>query len=355
MLLLDSPMLLRKKKTCPQCRGQVREAPVEAREIRSIVQSLHTSGLSSDIQILPDVAAAAERATGDPWKGIFTRNNADAGLRRLLEHANARLDLAEYGAAEGDPQQGDLVGFGGDRGVYDPEDGVYRCTRCHHEIVEGACTSCARLYPGLMPRHRLDALDFFDIAAEDEMSIADDEWWETEEFDDEDADLGFLGWEPGREEEGGPARVRLGSLSGDERSDDDDIMILLSDDDDDESYEGSFIDDGDDAGTVDAMVVERHPRSASRGSIRNTSDGESLEIEEGSEGEGDGQSDEDYAPIRRAPPRRGNARPIYISDDEDEDEVETISGGRGRGEREFITILSDDELVVFSAAVLVFC
>jgi hypothetical protein len=313
LLLLDSPMLLRKKKTCPQCRTIVREPPIEARELRSIMTTLRSSTLSADLSELQgDVLERAEKSVpAEPWKGIFAK----------LDHRNERWQDFLFGPVPAPHEQdGNDVGFGGDRGTYDPEDGVYRCTRCHHEIVGGTCTNCNRLYPGLVRR---EAMDFFDAFGDDD--YGDDDWWdgdeadfdEDDEFDEHEGIYGlgafFDRW--GRRDQAGFDRRMLGGVESEEDNDGDAVDDLNpngSTDEGEESYEGSFIDDNDgddsddDDGEVDAMV-RRPSRPASRGSFTLTED-EDLE--------------DDLNELPPAPHRRRQTHAIYTS--EDENDVENI-------------------------------
>lgn len=322
MLRLDSPMLLHKKKTCPQCRGIVREAPIEARELKSIAAALRSSGLSSEMNMSEGEESRVENAPTDPWKGIFNANE-------LLQWAgNFRGGHMTEGAA---PRL--------DRGVYDPEDSVYRCRDCHHEIADGICTSCHRVYPGHLTHIR-------DFVPEDDLwaDFTDEGDWDDED-DEMDADELLWGWDERSIEETpefaeglnllfgydyggrGPRRNNEGSQRSLSDSNSDSQSEVGSPHSDDGSYEGSFIDDGDEEedGEVDEMV-----RWGSRSrSFRLTEDDESIESDGG--GSTDEHPDEDIHQYHHRRPRRWQGRPIYISDDDEEidDEAgETVASQR---------------------------
>ena len=71
----------------------------------------------------PNAGGDGNAAARDPWTNIFP------SLRAAPAH-NAHLE--------------DQAAFG----MYDAEDGVYRCLDCLHEIWAGSCAQCGRLYPG---------------------------------------------------------------------------------------------------------------------------------------------------------------------------------------------------------------
>ncbi|KAI5118951.1 hypothetical protein M0805_006297 [Coniferiporia weirii] len=175
LLARDTPMLLRKEKTCPHCRAVVREVPVEAWGIKDIVAHLFASKGNMAKDLYPDHVKPPEtRETGisqpsaDAWKGVFKPDHA-----RAQAIFNTLINLGTGGgAAEANEDRG----RDGDRGFYDDEDNVYRCTVCYHEVWDGICTACGRLYPGLL-----------DHAEEDDDGDDDGgDWMDAENFQEED-------------------------------------------------------------------------------------------------------------------------------------------------------------------------
>ena len=133
---------IRRKKTCPHCRAIVRERPVEVWAIKEMVVTVVKSGLADIDAIPPDLLSdsAAPNATGsgsntpkeDPWKDIFS-------------------PLAQSGRGRGMEELGGV--YLRERwGIRDDEDGgIYRCVDCAHEIWDGVCSGCGRIYPAHRP------------------------------------------------------------------------------------------------------------------------------------------------------------------------------------------------------------
>jgi len=210
-------------------------------------------------------------ANPDPWKNIFP-NEGGAGRRRFpWFFPGADID------DDDDIPIADIAPRGEDVGMLDLEDGgIYRCLDCMHEIWDGICTSCGRVYPG----HRPDVDDGHDDDEDDVIG-----WWEeqmgAEEVDMAD-DPGWMGLEGGDGDDdgdddnwpghfGAPWRHRMHMFGGpfgfigavhmdeddEEEGEGDDLRVSdgegerSRDRDDDEEeeggYESSFIDDEDDA------------------------------------------------------------------------------------------------------------
>lgn len=277
LLALDSLQLLRKKKTCPQCRAVVRQAPIEAWGLKNIFASLVSTGLAKELY--PDTDSAVSlprRATGtqtDVWKGIFFRSSGHG----LVAHAGNQHAGGAYAEA-----------LHGDHGYFDEEDDIYRCTQCHHEILDGACSSCGRIYPGLIPELD-DILDDINI---DDMDFA-------HFYDANPGDALYEDALPGED-------------AAEEASEDDD------------EYESDFIDDrGADGGSDPAnevgeadLVFGRNPRVRPR---------RQLAVPEVDSDE-EPQADEDpwangYL-VRNPPMRRSRPRPhrTVVSDGPEDDE-----------------------------------
>jgi len=115
-----------RKKTCPHCRATVRERPAEAWGIKEMVSVLVKSRLATGFPDPLDEAGSGDSSGGgtvprDPWETIFPKLHRPADVH---------------------DQDQELFGN------YDVEDGVYRCLDCFHEIWNGVCTSCERIYGG---------------------------------------------------------------------------------------------------------------------------------------------------------------------------------------------------------------
>ncbi|KAH9885273.1 hypothetical protein C8Q73DRAFT_777516 [Cubamyces lactineus] len=309
------PVWLRKK-TCPHCRAVVKERPIEIWTIKEMVASLVKSGLAT--ALLPPPEQAAD-AAGDPWAGIF-RPSANQ-LHGVFPDGQPPALLQQV------------------MGLRDDEDGgIYRCIDCHHEIWDGACSECGRVYPGHNP----------DGAHPDELDDADDfgHWdlrrdpfWD-EEDDEEDEDyleeyganwagldmlrqLFFPAPRYRHEDEDGDSASEGG---GSHHSDDGSVRIEEVDGDaehgdggSEDGYESSFIDDGDD-------VAGRRRAARRRAPSVDLDQDEVIEL-----------SDDDDADFRPAPAPPSEA-----------DEVQYVGHGRRRGAlagraRGPIVITSDEE------------
>ncbi|KAI0057272.1 hypothetical protein BV25DRAFT_1831253 [Artomyces pyxidatus] len=230
----DPLPVLSRRKTCPHCRAVVRERPTEVRGIKDMVAALVSSGLAPDFPPPP-----ADNAERDPWAGIFRDPTAPAAL---------------------DGPMGEL-------GMWDAEDDCYRCLDDNHELVEGKCTHCDRVYIG----HLADYPLFDDLE------------------EDEDDRPGWL-----------PTMAQMLGFgvhhSDDEHSSDEDHDGVGSDD----GYGGSFIDDGEEGHGVNGEANEV------------------IEISSDEEGEG----------RARRGNRRGAA--IIVSDEEDGSDADVRVPPRGR-------------------------
>lgn len=147
--------------------------------------------------------------------------------------------------------------------MLDMEDGgIYRCFDCMHEIWDGVCTSCGRLYPGHQPNPddddtNHDWVDDEPIA--EEVDIGDDPGWmgleggdgdDVGDEDDHDPIPMHQLWIDGEMAMMvGPARFYHDDLSDDYYDEDDigDSDYGLDDrgggDEDEDRYESDFIDD----------------------------------------------------------------------------------------------------------------
>jgi hypothetical protein len=142
---------LRRRKTCPICRTAVYERPAEMWGIKNMVSALVRSHLVDlpEPPNSPTVRGAGERNQNaeneghDPWRNVFRANR-----RRQQRNGLHLLDLV--GHAPPHEQEEDRERFG----WHDAEDGgIYRCVDCYHEIWDGVCSGCERVYQGLGDDH----------------------------------------------------------------------------------------------------------------------------------------------------------------------------------------------------------
>ncbi|KAL4072213.1 hypothetical protein V8B97DRAFT_1866846 [Scleroderma yunnanense] len=135
------PVIMRQK-TCPHCRGVVRERPIEVWGVKGIVQSVAKSNLVPSHLSAPTNPPEPQNANTDPWSGIFPK-----------VHQRSRRTYPWFVSVDdGDEPHPGPAPRGEDMGMLDMEDGgIYRCFDCMHEIWDGVCTSCGRLYPGHRP------------------------------------------------------------------------------------------------------------------------------------------------------------------------------------------------------------
>ncbi|KAG9127308.1 hypothetical protein FRC07_014938 [Ceratobasidium sp. 392] len=100
----DAPRQGRKRKTCPHCRGAVRLRPVELFGLAPAAAAL--AGQSDPSAVTPAFGPVTSAA--DPWAKLFP-------------------------VATGHP-------------LRDEEDGVLRCPDCFHEVWDGECVRCRRVF-----------------------------------------------------------------------------------------------------------------------------------------------------------------------------------------------------------------
>ncbi|KAF8607281.1 hypothetical protein BDV93DRAFT_542250 [Ceratobasidium sp. AG-I] len=101
-----------KRKSCPHCRGAVRSRPVELFGMGSVVAALVGQPGPAVASASTSAAKAVESpagSTSDPWSGLFPPTPAGHALR-------------------------------------DDADGVLRCPSCFHEIWDGECVRCGRMF-----------------------------------------------------------------------------------------------------------------------------------------------------------------------------------------------------------------
>lgn len=316
------PVWLRKK-TCPHCRTVIKDRPIEIWTIKDMVATLVKSGLAP-APLLPLAPPPEEgAANADPWSGIFrpaTRNHdifPDWQPPELMQQLMGMRD--------------------------DEDGGIYRCVDCHHEIEDGACSQCGRVYPGHNPLdHHPDEFDDDVVGHWAAHEILDDSM-------DEDEDDDFVAADHGGG--GGLARLpvemirQLFMLNGPGDADSDSLYT-------DES--------GDDAGFADEQVladfVAAHPGHHAYIERVQHDDGDDEEGYESSFIDDDGNGED--RPRRRRAPSVDLDRDSVIDlseadeepavDDGQDDEVQFVGFGRRRGGlaargRAAIVITSEDE------------
>lgn len=328
-----------RKKTCPHCRAVVRDRPTEVWNIKDMVDALVKSKF---VEPHPNPPIPASRTSDvDPWTGIFRGPSTmlDMFPNVLFGH---RVHQPHHDHEQAHPAAPEPAVARQMMGMRDEEDGgIYRCIDCYHEIWDGVCSSCGRVYPGHDP-------------SEDEDAGLTHMLWDdpdASDFDDEDDDQMRL--ETWGQHRFGPAPTwfSLGRLfdnnpdmyprlPGEDDEDDEDYVDEVprrhfleidedeegdGDDDDDESYEGSFIDDSEAPPHVlrrsshsaehedqdDVEILARHYRDTAGRHVHSSPSGRSPAL-----------SDEEddvrpvTGPIRTRPGLLRRGRGTVISDDE---------------------------------------
>lgn len=164
-------------KTCPHCRGTVRQRPIPAYAIRDI---LGIVGPPCSIPA-PEAEQDQKDVNGkkkpkrDPWKGVFPPDDGHGGGGFPPWHGFGGmgpggqppdgpndtapvppdvLDGSDYEYAHDDephePLQNPAPSTPPPPPILDEEDGVRRCGECLHELWQGACTNCDVVYPELV-------------------------------------------------------------------------------------------------------------------------------------------------------------------------------------------------------------
>lgn len=251
---MRNPMF--KRKTCPHCRAVLRERPIEVFSIKEMVGILKQSGLAQGLP--PHVETDDPTpAPADPWEGLFRKQPLRHGNGPPLPHFVDDEDIPGFMGTGGhfvnDGDIPEFVGAGGhaNLGIYDEEDRVYRCEDCLHEIWDGVCSECGRVYTG-------EPVDLEDFDDDDDLMPPAFHLMHANgvmplgmlfpDFDDEDEDL-----------TGGDLEAFGLHFDG------------AREDDENESYESSFIDDDgggpdiiDLAGSDNEAVVAGPARRAAR-------------------------------------------------------------------------------------------
>ncbi|KAK0194405.1 hypothetical protein F5146DRAFT_1135159 [Armillaria mellea] len=277
-------LLAHKPKTCPHCRAVITKRPIEIWTIKSAVTGLLKSGLLTDI---PDHPQSETNPEEDPWKGAF-------GAPRLQQN-DQDLDMM---------------------GMLDAEDGVYRCRDCMHEIWDGVCSNCDRIYPGNPhAQHRMEMDMFpppnFHNHPRNVFNL------DVQMSDEEDYDESFL--------EGS-----VGSFI-DDGSDDGAIEVHDSDSEGDSRSVSPWREGRRSPSEVLLSLLASPPRSSVYPSLRNLSPHSSSpsssrhdtwDATRTDSVDGDSTFEEEVVDNpRRSVVYRSTTRPIVIDDDEEEEEV----------------------------------
>ncbi|KAF8556618.1 hypothetical protein OG21DRAFT_1506375 [Imleria badia] len=330
-----APPAIMRKKTCPHCRAVVRERPVEVWGVKGIAHATGKSGLLPNQFPVPIEAPESQNANADPWKDIFPRPGAGSHRRFPWFFPDADSD-------DDDVHIADIAPRGDDVGMLDMEDGgIYRCLDCMHEIWDGVCSSCGRVYPGHRPEgdedDEADAVGWLeDHMGAEEVDVADDPGWmglEDGEADDGGDIDDWRPFEPWRRQFHmfrGPWGF-LGTIHVDEEDDEedeDDIIYGRADDprvvdedegSEDEGYESSFIDDDvDEAPRIYEIRDEDEVRGRSR-------------IVELASDEGDEQEGVSDVPERGRVPRRH--APIVVSSSSEASEDDVVPSRHSKPQR----------------------
>ncbi|PFH51123.1 hypothetical protein AMATHDRAFT_59580 [Amanita thiersii Skay4041] len=271
---------VRKRKTCPICRAQVVERPVEVWSIKDMVTGLVRSGL---------VEIPATNQTQGGGNGETNQNNAGDSWKRIFAPARGqRLPVNQWDErVPGEPEE---VGY------YDAEDNVHRCIDCLHEIWGRRCSNCNRDYPG-------------------------------QDSDEEDEDLMDF------EGQGNHRHMWLEHLQrviegievADDDDDDDDEDIEISDD-----YGSEDEDHGDIWGYSDTYSIDEDGEEEATGYIEEVEDDEGEEEdreedeEEGYESFIDDDDEIEVEQTLNTLPRQRSRTHIVVDSDEDESEVEDV-------------------------------
>lgn len=322
-----------RRKTCPHCRAVVRERPVEVWGVKSVAQAMGKSGLLPNQLPVPAEALESLNANADPWKDIFPKPGAASHRAFPWFFPGADIDDIADAAPRGE-----------DVGMLDMEDGgIYRCLDCMHEIWDGVCSSCGRVYPGHRPGEDDEEYEenpmgwLEDQMGAEEVDVADDPGWmgleDGEADDDGDVDewRPFDPWRRQFHMFRGPwgflGTIHVDEEDEDEDEDEDDMYgqvddLRVRDEDEesgDEGYESSFIDDDDERGR--SADFFDGPRIYEIGDDEDHLPNQRPRIV-------DPGSDSDQEEDEHEVPWTGRRRAVVVSSDEETDERED---GRGRG------------------------
>ncbi|KAJ3790056.1 hypothetical protein GGU10DRAFT_431218 [Lentinula aff. detonsa] len=289
----DQPPIYLRKKSCPHCRTTVRDTPVEVWAIKNMVNSLGSTGLLVGLPLSPEPVAGSSSGiqTGsvieplkkELWKDIF------------YPHRSSFLSLASRE----------------DAGIRDDEDGgVYRCVDCMHEIADGACTHCHRIYRAHGDFEFGDDLEddddapFFDLAFHNHLDDADYDQEDNDYIQDAILDFAY-NFPPG---------FRMPRLSRNRGH-----------------VEAAELDDGDDESDSMSGFID---------------DGEIREMEEedlGSRNIGEVDRGLDYDDVAGANASEGPNEVVEVSDDEDERPTGPARRRVVNRAQTTINLLSDEE------------
>ncbi|CAK5263712.1 unnamed protein product [Mycena citricolor] len=338
-----------RKKTCPICRATIKERPVEVWIIKNMVSTLVKSGLIPGLSevpppppALPDGPVAANEPP-DLWHNIFRHAHQHPMFHPLMPN--------------GEPPSVE------DMGMLDMEDGgVYRCLDCMHEIWDGVCTSCHRVYPG----HQLPEDDDDDDEGLFDGSDGEDPWpfhmmpihpgidydgpiqlhhlWadgdDEDDFDsDSEADLhAFIDDEDEDEDESDSSSDRPG---GPQRAA---AIVDISDSESDLGYQVrhprrfiNYIQDSDDDVRLRPWELDASSGDESNPPVQSS---RSRFVELNSDDEEDSGEESDGSALQLVISTRGRHNMVVVEDSDDSDSASTIAPTRRRRP---VNIESDSE------------
>ncbi|KAF8531929.1 hypothetical protein JB92DRAFT_2847599 [Gautieria morchelliformis] len=293
------PNTTNRRKTCPHCRGVVRQRPIQIYPVKDLLAILAPRP-ELEAQAIPKKDSRSD--PNDPWKGIFrsgpiyhdSDDSDDNGPWPGMEFVGGLGPNPPIPPEHPDPQlpppPPPLLPQPPPPFI-DLEDGVRRCGACMHEVWGGGCTNAGC---GVAYSDQSDTSD-------DGVDLVGDVWY---------------AWDENVEDAIVPIQPNPEAANGD----------------DEDGYESSFIDD--DAGGDDhGGLLHRLRHGIWPGGGRTTADPEELVDED------------DFlpGPSRRLIGRRHET--IVISSDSDDDGVDNYmprKAGRGRP-RQIIDVDEEDE------------
>ncbi|TKA56334.1 hypothetical protein B0A49_11081, partial [Cryomyces minteri] len=160
----------KRKKTCPDCRKEVTEAPAPAYLIREM-----THLFVKRAELLPAAETMEEHAQ---WQ----QEEAD-----IVQQDKTNTDVKTGGLFKGlfsERKNTQLVA------LRDPEDGVDRCPRCHWELEDGLCLQCGLHFDDSSSASRGNSFGgFSDMDAASEQDVSGEELDAEIDIEDMDDDL----------------------------------------------------------------------------------------------------------------------------------------------------------------------
>ncbi|KAF8653395.1 hypothetical protein AX16_003967 [Volvariella volvacea WC 439] len=164
-----------RKKTCPVCRAIIIERPVEVWTIKSMVTTLVRSGLASNPATEDDLALALPATATTSTSGANGNGASGSNSATITEPQPPNNSRGSRNSNSNDPWHGIFHGAqnanrGGieNMGIFDEEDSMWRCVDCTHEIWDGVCSNCERMYRGHNPDMGFGGVDLDDDEDDEE-------------------------------------------------------------------------------------------------------------------------------------------------------------------------------------------